>query len=151
MAAELVQQVVTTGATTVVGLMATEAWTQVRSRLAVLFGRGRDTEQVAAELEGIRVEVVRADGDAEPVGDHTAELRGRIRRLVRQDPGAAAELQAILAEFGPQQPAGAQVSITTNTFSDGTASGILVMAYNSVVHQHEAAPAPLPRSTPPRD
>ncbi|MFD9064077.1 hypothetical protein ACFVZ3_21435 [Kitasatospora purpeofusca] len=101
-----IAQLVTTGATTVVGLMATEAWTQARSRLAALFGRGRNAEEVSAELEEIRVEVVRADGDAELVGDQAAELRNRLRRLLREDPRAAEELESLLREFAPraQQP-----------------------------------------------
>ncbi|MFJ4097774.1 hypothetical protein ACIPYS_39955 [Kitasatospora sp. NPDC089913] len=115
-----IAQLVTTGATTVVGLMATEAWTQLRSRLAGLLGRGRDAEEVSAELEEIRVEVVRADGDAELVGDQAAELRNRIRRALRQDPQAAAELAALLREFAPRQQPGLTVhnEIRGGTFNE---------------------------------
>ncbi|MET8702652.1 hypothetical protein ABZW10_27890 [Kitasatospora sp. NPDC004723] len=130
-----IAQLVTTGATTVVGLMATEAWTQVRSRLAGLLGRGRDTEEVSAELEEIRVEVVRADGDEELVGDQTAELRNRIRRLLRQDPGAAVELRAALDEFAPKQPEPTGRSVQ-NTFSGGTMSGGILIQAGTVEHQN---------------
>ncbi|MCX4684601.1 hypothetical protein OG401_09805 [Kitasatospora purpeofusca] len=120
-----IAQLVTTGATTVVGLMATEAWTQARSRLAALFGRGRNAEEVSAELEEIRVEVVRADGDAELVGDQAAELRNRLRRLLREDPRAAEELESLLREFAPRQQSGATVH---NEISHGTIHGSVVQA-----------------------
>ncbi|MEV6975637.1 hypothetical protein [Kitasatospora sp. NPDC093806] len=116
-----IAQLVTTGASTVVGLMATEAWTQARSRLAALFGRGRDTEEVTAELEEIRVEVVRAGDDSELVDDCTGELRNRIRRLLREDPQAADLLRTVLAEFATAQPQpGITVYQSTNTLSGGS-------------------------------
>ncbi|MFJ8436452.1 hypothetical protein ACIQ9P_34670 [Kitasatospora sp. NPDC094019] len=129
-----IAQLVTTGATTVVGLMATEAWTQLRSRLAGLLGRGRDAEEVSAELEEIRVEVVRADGDAELVGDQAAELRNRLRRLLRQHPEAAAELRSVLAEFSPEPPGPAGVSVH-NTFSGGTMNGGILIQSGPVENQ----------------
>nr|BEK64836.1 hypothetical protein KPHV_20630 [Kitasatospora purpeofusca] len=121
-----IAQLVTTGATTVVGLMATEAWTQARSRLAALFGRSRNAEEVSAELEEIRVEVVRADGDAELVGDQAAELRNRLRRLLREDPRAAEELESLLREFAPraQQPG----TTVHNEISHGTIHGSVIQA-----------------------
>ncbi|KJY33524.1 hypothetical protein [Streptomyces sp. NRRL S-495] len=131
-----IAQLVTTGATTVVGLMATEAWTQARSRLAALFGRGRDAEEVSAELEEIRVEVVRADGDAELVGDQTAELRNRLRRLLRQDPRAAAELEALLREFAPRQRPGATVH---NEIHNGTFNESVVQA-GRITHNYQSPP-----------
>ncbi|MFI6845799.1 hypothetical protein OG535_09015 [Kitasatospora sp. NBC_00085] len=134
MEAEIVQ-LATSGATTLVGLMATEAWTQARSRLAALFGRGRDAEEVAAELEEIRIEVVQAEGEAELVADCTAELRGRLRRLLR-DPGAAAELRSILDEFTPQLPAQAQVTVH-NEISGGTQGNVMLgYTVNATLHQH---------------
>ncbi|MCG6492789.1 hypothetical protein [Kitasatospora sp. A2-31] len=132
MEGEIVQQVMASGATTVVGLMATDAWTQVRTRLAALFGRGRNAEEVSAELEEIRVEVVRAGDDAEVIEDSTAEVRGRIRRLVRQDPAAAAELHAILTEFGHHLPQ--QHIVVHNTVNGGTHHGFVVQAYQSTVN-----------------
>ncbi len=129
-----IAQLVTTGATTVVGLMATEAWTQLRSRLAGLFGRGRDTEEVSAELEEIRVEVVRADGDTELIGDQAAELRNRLRRLFRENPGAVAELRAVLAEFSPEPPEPAGRSVH-NTFSGGTMSGGILIQAGTIENQ----------------
>ncbi|MFJ4672163.1 hypothetical protein [Kitasatospora purpeofusca] len=135
-----IAQLVTTGAATVVGLMATEAWTQARSRLAALFGRGRDTEEVSAELEEIRVEVVRADGDAELVGDQAAELRNRLRRLLREDPQAAAELGSLLREFTPrQQPGG---SVYNHTVNHGTITESVVQAGRITTYNNYQSPPP---------
>ncbi|MFF2353635.1 hypothetical protein ACFVVL_28100 [Kitasatospora sp. NPDC058115] len=131
-----IAQLVTTGATTVVGLMATEAWTQVRSRLAGLLGRGRDTAEVSAELEEIRVEVVRADGDEELVGDQAAELRNRIRRLLRQDPQAGGELRALLEEFTPRTT---NVTVYNQTISGGTHYGVIQAG--RIDHVHQTPPA----------
>ncbi|MFJ6136340.1 hypothetical protein [Kitasatospora sp. NPDC092286] len=129
MEAEIVQQLVTSGATTVVGLMATEAWTQVRSRLATLLGRGRDVAEVSAELEVIRGEVVEADGDDEVLADHAAELRGRLRRMIRQNPEAAAELRSILDEFAPATRTGEGAAVH-NVISGGTVhDGTVVQAH----------------------
>ncbi|WP_405003821.1 hypothetical protein OHV13_05075 [Kitasatospora purpeofusca] len=134
-----IAQLVTTGATTVVGLMATEAWTQARSRLAALFGRGRDAEEVSAELEEIRVEVVRADGDAELVGDQAAELRNRLRRLLRQDPQAAEELADLLREFTPRQRSGTAVH---NEIHNGTYNETVIQAGRSQITYNYQSPPP---------
>ncbi|MFJ4797763.1 hypothetical protein [Kitasatospora purpeofusca] len=133
-----IAQLVTTGATTVVGLMATEAWTQARSRLAALFGRGRNAEEVSAELEEIRVEVVRADGDAELVGDQAAELRNRLRRLLREDPRAAEELESLLREFAPraQQPG---TTAYYQTINNGTFNESVVQA-GRVTYNYQSPP-----------
>ncbi|WP_395296885.1 hypothetical protein ACF9IK_28145 [Kitasatospora hibisci] len=134
MEGEIVQQVMASGATTVVGLMATDAWTQVRTRLAALFGRGRNTEEVSAELEEIRVEVVRAGDDAELIEDSTAEVRGRIRRLVRQDPATAAELQAILDEFRPHLPEQPRAVVNNAIHGGSFGGGIVIQAHTSTVN-----------------
>ncbi|MEU5459413.1 hypothetical protein AB0H48_32325 [Streptomyces globisporus] len=76
------------GATTLVGLMATEAWTQVRGRLARFLGRGEDDEVIDAELEESREELIaaRRNGDEDGAADVAAEWRIRIRRALRDNP-----------------------------------------------------------------
>ncbi|MER5356587.1 hypothetical protein ABT093_40500 [Kitasatospora sp. NPDC002551] len=134
-----IAQLVTTGATTVVGLMATEAWTQLRSRLAGLLGRGRDAEEVSAELEEIRVEVVRADGDAGLVDDQAAELRNRIRRLLRQEPEAAGELRALLEEF---TRGATNITVYNNIVEGGTHHGMVFQVGR--LDRNYQAPPPAP-------
>ncbi|MFB6894526.1 hypothetical protein ACFCX4_35110 [Kitasatospora sp. NPDC056327] len=118
-----IAQLVTGGATTVVGLMATDAWTQLRSRLAGLLGRGRDSAEVSAELEEIRVEVLGAGGDTGLVDDQTAEVRNRLRRVLREDPGAAAEFRSILLEFTRGT---ANITVYNNTISGGSHRGSVI-------------------------
>lgn len=118
------------GATTFVGLMATEAWTQVRGRVARILARGEDTEAVDAELEESRAELTaaRADADEETAADIEAEWRTRLRRALRANPETADELRGLLAELAPQQPAGTTVSINHNTISGGVYNAPVIMA-----------------------
>ena len=114
----------TSGATTLVTLMATEAWTQARARFAALLGRGRSDEaELAGELEELRTEVVRAQraGDAGLAEEAAADWRGRLRRALRDDPEAVAELRSILAEFAP-----AAGTVVHNSISGGTIHGSVV-------------------------
>ncbi|MFH8884669.1 hypothetical protein [Streptomyces californicus] len=118
------------GATTFVGLMATEAWSQVRGRLAGFLGRGEDDEVIDAELEESRAELTaaRAEDDEEAAADIEAEWRNRLRRTLRADPEAAGELRAILAELAPRQPSGPAVAINHNTISGGHYNAPVIMA-----------------------
>jgi hypothetical protein len=116
------------GATTVVGLMATEAWTQVRGRLSRFLVRdGGDTGAVDAELEESRAELTAAlaDADEDTAADIEAEWRTRLRRTLRANPEAADELRTFLDELAPTQPAGPAVSVT-NTVSGGTQHGPVI-------------------------
>ncbi|MGQ4726704.1 hypothetical protein ACUN3E_03495 [Streptomyces sp. Ju416(a)] len=112
------------GATTFVGLMATEAWTQVRGRLTRFLGRGENDEVIDAELEESRAELTaaRADSDEETAADIEAEWRARLRRTLRANPEAADQLRDLLEELVLLQPAGHTVSVT-NTISGGTQHG----------------------------
>ncbi|PSK74518.1 hypothetical protein C6W96_00950 [Streptomyces sp. CS149] len=116
------------GATTFVGLMATEAWTQVRGRLVRFLGRGENDEVIDAELEESRVELTaaRADSDEETAADIEAEWRARLRRTLRANPEAADQLRDLLEELVPLQPAGHTVSVT-NTISGGTQHGPVLL------------------------
>ncbi|WP_433889937.1 hypothetical protein [Streptomyces sp. CA-111067] len=107
------------GATTLVTLMATDAWTQVRDRVARLLRR----PTAADDLETYRgeLEAARRDGDTEAAGDVEAQWRRELRRVLAEDPAAAAELRAILAEAeaaqgGAQGEGGGRV---TNVVSGG--------------------------------
>ena len=117
MDAELVE-LATSGATTLVGLMVTDAWAQARDRFVALFGRGRP-EELTAELEVVRGEVV-AGGDA---AEATSELAPKLRRALQNDPSLAAELQALMAEFAPN----GQSVVTVNVISGGDFNEMVLM------------------------
>lgn len=119
------------GATTLVGLMVTDSWEQVKQRVAAFFGRGRaeQTEEVSGELQLAHDEVTtaRESDDAEAVQEIENEWRGRLRQLLRADPEAAAELRRILDELTPQTPPAESGSVH-NTISGGVHHGTVIQA-----------------------
>lgn len=95
------------GATTVIGLMATDGWNAVRARVVALMRRdvsglddAAERERVEGELELERREAAeaRAGGDTAALSDLEAVWRTRLRRLLTEDPAAAATLRALVAE-----------------------------------------------------
>ncbi|MBD0695581.1 hypothetical protein [Streptomyces sp. CBMA123] len=125
MEAEIVQQMVTSGASSLAGLMATAAWQQVSSRVSRMFGRGEEDEATGAELEEIRAEVLEAGDDREALADQTAVLRARLRRLFRENPAAVAELRDLLAEFAPQEAT--RIGSVHNVIRDSTVNSDIVI------------------------
>ncbi|MFD6190669.1 hypothetical protein [Streptomyces sp. NPDC060275] len=116
MEAELVA-LIGTGATTVVGLMVTDAWGQVKQRVVGLFGSETGADGVAGELEESRAVLVAADGTAaedDLRSDVTASVRLRLRRLLEEDPGAAEELRRLVDElaYAARPPGTVHNSIT---------------------------------------
>ncbi|WP_424640518.1 hypothetical protein [Embleya sp. AB8] len=113
----------TSGATTMVGLMVSESWAQARARLAAFFGRDSgDTDVAELELETSQRELTaaREAGDEQVVADVEAEWRTRLRRVLRTDPVAAADLRALLDELAPLVgDRGETTSVVHNTISGG--------------------------------
>jgi hypothetical protein len=118
--AELVA-LIGTGATTVVGLMVTDAWEQAKQRVVRLLARGGEADTVVGELDESRSALVAATGttDEDLASDLTASLRLRLRRLLEQDPGAAEELRHLVDEFGPAAQPGPRESVH-NSITGGT-------------------------------
>ncbi|MGW5335441.1 hypothetical protein [Streptomyces bauhiniae] len=123
MEAELVA-LASSGATTLMGLMVSDTWAAVRSRISRLLSRGAEgsdeSETVLGELEMSRAELVaaQADGDDALAGDVEAHWRVRLRRLLTEDPGAAAELQELLDELSPARDA-SRHGVVHNEISGG--------------------------------
>jgi leucyl aminopeptidase (aminopeptidase T) len=118
------------GAAALVQQMVGEAWEQARGRVAEFFARrsGRDVAVIDGELEEARAELVEAErsGDEETRTEALAEWRGRMRRALRNDPAAAAELRALLDELeGPSAEPRQAVRIH-NTVSGVTQNGTLI-------------------------
>ncbi|MFE2601171.1 hypothetical protein ACFXCZ_32570 [Streptomyces sp. NPDC059396] len=132
MEAELVA-LATAGATTIVQQMATDGWTRVRDRVVAFFAaRGAASpESVEADLETTRAELTTAqqDGDEAATEDLEAEWRTRLRRTLRANPEAAAELRTLVDELTPTAPA-QQTGDVYNTFSGGTNHGPVIQAGN---------------------
>ncbi|MFJ9121917.1 hypothetical protein ACIRJO_41110 [Streptomyces sp. NPDC102394] len=104
-----VGELLQSGAGTLLGLMVTDAWAQVRERFAVLIGgdRREATEAVRRELDASRAQLLdaRQAEDAEAFADIEAEWRSRLRRLLAAQPELTAQLQQIIAEFTPHEAA----------------------------------------------
>ncbi|WKX72207.1 hypothetical protein [Streptomyces sp. XD-27] len=112
------------GATTLVGLMVSDAWAQGRERLVRFFGRGDGEDSAEEELRASREELVAAceAGDEEAAADIEAGWRQRLRRVLRADPEAAAELRSLLAELDPEPERQSTASVH-NSISGGVQHG----------------------------
>ncbi|MFE3598484.1 hypothetical protein ACFXP3_11790 [Streptomyces sp. NPDC059096] len=130
MEAELVA-LATAGATALIQQMATDGWSGARDRVArFLAARGwGSAESVGTDLDTARAELTaaRQEDDAEAVDDLHAEWRGRLRRTLRADPAAAAELRSLLDELSPEVP-GQQVRDIHNSISGGTYNEPVIQA-----------------------
>ncbi|MGW0391201.1 hypothetical protein ACWDYJ_09915 [Streptomyces sp. NPDC003042] len=144
-----VSALVTAGATTVVGLMASDAWTYVGGRFARLLGHGdgdaAPEEAVALELRSSRAELLmaRADGDEAAAARVEEGWRERLRALLQQDEAAARELAELLDEVNPgwREPAAPAVH---NTISGGTFNSQVFLGQDfggSTFHQPPTGPA----------
>jgi hypothetical protein len=91
-----------TAGTTLVTLLATDAWEKSKSAVGALWRRVHPerAEAVQAELVEARAEVLaaRADGDDAVGSELVTEWRRRLRRLLTADPTVAAELRRLLDE-----------------------------------------------------
>ncbi|MCX4602796.1 hypothetical protein OG402_20230 [Streptomyces anulatus] len=93
-----------TGATTLVALMVTDAWSGARTRVARLLarnGEGRE-DALEAELEQARERLALTAASGQD-GSIEAEWRARFVLLLAENPQAAKELGKLVAEFGPRE------------------------------------------------
>ena len=136
------------GATTLVGLMVSDAWAQTREQVARLFARGGDGSAEAGELQQSQAELLaaRESGDTEAAADVEAEWRTRLRRLLRSDPAAADELRSLLAELSPPATGGPAVAVH-NTINGAVEHSTVVQGQDFgalTFHVTNAPPPPPP-------
>jgi hypothetical protein len=97
-----------TAGTTMVTLMAGQAWESARDGMVALWQRFQPAraEAVGSELEATREDLLlaRETGDADTEAELTAEWQARVRRLLLTQPEVADELRRILAEVSPALP-----------------------------------------------
>ncbi|GGM86168.1 hypothetical protein [Streptomyces fuscichromogenes] len=100
--------------TTLVTLMATDAWQRTREGLTQLWRRMQPerAEIVAAELEAGREDVLAAMAahDQETLNELRLQWQGLVRRLIVSRPAAAAELRALLDELDPDGTAARRIT-----------------------------------------
>ncbi len=97
-----------TAGTTMVTLMATQAWESTREGVVALWRRFQPdrADTVGGELEATREDLLlaREAGDTDTEAELTAEWQARVRRLLLARPEVADELRRILAELRPELP-----------------------------------------------
>jgi hypothetical protein len=127
------EELAASGASTLVGLMVTDLWNQVRGRIAALLRHGR----ADAELERSRQQLAaaREAGDARVAAAVEEQWRSRLLRRLAQDPQAVAALRALVDEFGrPAAPAAhAEAHFSNSTFHGPvhTGTGTMNVTYTS--------------------
>jgi tetratricopeptide (TPR) repeat protein len=94
------------GATTLVGLMVSDSWTQAKERLARFFARRRSDGDAGAELQESSDELdrARAAGEEDAEAEAEADWRRRLLDVLQDDPDAAVELRGLLSELSPLVP-----------------------------------------------
>ncbi|WP_338696617.1 hypothetical protein V2W30_14140 [Streptomyces sp. Q6] len=109
--------------TTIVTLVATDAWERVRNGITSLWRRehAERAEAVAAELDVTREELLAASqaSDQDVEAELQAEWQGRIRRLLVARPEVAEELRRLLDELAPDT--GAAPKVTQHATASGHA------------------------------
>ena len=117
--------------TTMVTLMAGQAWESAREGLVSLWQRFQPdrAEAVGGELEATREDLLLAQrtGDADTESELTAEWQAKVRRLLIARPEVAEELRRILAELSPQ-PAEAQSVVDVRLRAEVSGSGRVYQA-----------------------
>ena len=120
-----------TAGTTMVTLMAGQAWESDREGLVSLWQRFQPdrAEAVGGELEATREDLLLAQrtGDADTESELTAEWQAKVRRLLIARPEVAEELRRILAELSPQ-PAEAQSVVDVRLRAEVSGSGRVYQA-----------------------
>lgn len=125
------------GATALVQSMVGDGWAHARDRAVGFFSRRRaagvedDSAAVAGELDEARDELVAARDaeDEEAAADVRAEWRNRMRRALRADPEAAAELRLLLEELAPDGGEAGQGGGVHNSITGGVQHGHVIQAH----------------------
>ncbi|GAA0830865.1 hypothetical protein ACFQVD_07505 [Streptosporangium amethystogenes subsp. fukuiense] len=109
------------GATTLIALMVSDTWTQVKERFARAFSRTGDSEDLLRDLEVSRATLMAAlaHGDDEKAAEIEIEWRSRLLYLMRSDPGLIEELRSL-----PTSPVGT----VYNSISGKVQSGLVIQA-----------------------
>ncbi|MGH4029853.1 tetratricopeptide repeat protein [Actinomycetota bacterium Odt1-20B] len=116
------------GGSALVRAAATDGWATVRDRVAELFGRDQELREAEARVLDESREALLAPDGTRPRGDAEDELTGELRRLLIQNPRAAAELRRIIEEFASADTRPQSVEVA-NTVSGGVFHGAVVQAH----------------------
>jgi len=128
MVAEWITTLAAAGGTTLVAAVATDTWTQAKTRFARLFGRGdaRREDLAAGRLEATATEITAAADPQAARAAHLAIWTSRLADLLEEDPDAADELRTATAEVTAALPAAAQtwIQVTRSGAAYATGGGV---------------------------
>jgi hypothetical protein len=106
MLGEALASLASTGGSALVTAMVTDAWEDLKTRFARMFGQGKakETEAAAAQLEQSRAALAGLSGpDLERArAEQQLVWRTRLGGVLEQDPGAERELRALVSEVQAQ-------------------------------------------------
>lgn len=109
--------------TTVVALMATDAWQHLRDGITRLWRRAQPerADTVAAELEAGREDVLAAVAadDRQTLDELRLQWQGAVRRLLVAHPSAVQELRALLDHLDPEGSAARQITQHATASGEG--------------------------------
>ncbi|WP_433212877.1 hypothetical protein [Microtetraspora malaysiensis] len=116
------------GAATLVGLMISDAWTQVKDGIARMLAREKEIEQVAHDLDASRAELLQADGaKAEQIAVAVeGEWRARLQILLQAEPALAEDLRRLLE--ARSTPEAGPLGEVHNVISGGVQNGPVIQA-----------------------
>jgi hypothetical protein len=123
-----------TGATALVTAMATDAWTQVRVRVARLLGRGDAERERAAldELDETYAALEVAIGDDES-RDVQVELRALLRARLRSDQELAVQFLALIEDVREQLGQSTQPVVLTQRAAANQGGTVIQSGRDSIV------------------
>ncbi|WP_157875920.1 hypothetical protein [Peterkaempfera griseoplana] len=115
------------GAATLVGLMISDSWTQVKGTVGRLFARGHTVDATLQELETSRTALlsIRDTNDDLTATAIETMWRARLHRLMLSDPSVTTELTSLLRSIDSQPSGGIH-----NTISGGIQNGIVIQSGN---------------------
>ncbi|MEV0974977.1 hypothetical protein [Microtetraspora glauca] len=117
------------GAATLVGLMISDSWTQVKEGIARMLARGKAVKETAQELDASRDELLAASAsdDQLTVTSIEGEWRSRLSRLLEADPALADDLQRFMKASSARSLAGPTGDVH-NVISGGVQHGPVIQA-----------------------
>jgi hypothetical protein len=113
-------------ATTIVTLLATDAWGEVKEMTGGLWRRFRPELADDAEQELDRAHAEIATADETVALAITREWESRLLRLLAADAGAAAELSRVLAKLSQSRPAQQRAAVRQTAKASGHSTVIQV-------------------------
>jgi hypothetical protein len=155
MDADVLVQLATSGATTLIGAAATDLWKDARAGFIKLFGRGDAGREAAAarRLDSLTATVESVDPDErDSVREQQLPVwRTRLEDLLEEDPGAAEQLRGLRDDLAARLPVPQQQWVQNITASAPGSRAYGAMGGNVIFYEAPSnPPTDRPAQQPPR-